>query len=110
MKPIRSLPTDRGQGLNNAILDCAQLLQQINALPSLTPSSLADAIKCYEKEVVARGNEVVLSNLQNSLDVHNWDRLMESFIVKYSVQQAVPEEEVEQATRRMKEQVKIAAS
>ncbi|KAK8181817.1 hypothetical protein IWZ00DRAFT_115093 [Phyllosticta capitalensis] len=107
---VHPMTPHRGQGLNNAILDCAQLLQQINALPSLTPSSLADAIKCYEKEVVARGNEVVLSNLQNSLDVHNWDRLMESFIVKYSVQQAVPEEEVEQATRRMKEQVKIAAS
>ncbi|KAK7540728.1 uncharacterized protein J3D65DRAFT_250740 [Phyllosticta citribraziliensis] len=87
---VHPMTPHRGQGLNNAILDCAQLVQQIAAMPTHTPAALADAVKRYEREVVARGSEVVASNLQNSLDVHDWERLMQSMIFKYSVAQKVP--------------------
>ncbi|KAK7522760.1 uncharacterized protein IWZ02DRAFT_490182 [Phyllosticta citriasiana] len=79
---VHPMTPHRGQGLNNAILDCAQLVQQIAAMPTHTAAALADAVRRYEVEAVRRGNEVVRANLQNSLDVHDWSRIMESMIFR----------------------------
>jgi hypothetical protein len=47
--------------------------------------SLKDAITAYSEEVVNRGAEEVLISKQNALMMHDWDQLMESPIVKKSL-------------------------
>ncbi|KAH7055897.1 hypothetical protein B0J12DRAFT_435785 [Macrophomina phaseolina] len=68
----------RGQGLNNAILDCHQFVQQVEAMPGRTPEALSEAVVRYEMEMWERGHEAVMSSLENSLAVHDWDVLMQS--------------------------------
>ena len=72
---------DRGQGLNNAISDAASLLHALmdHYPPSDTSSSLpfAEALKVYESEVWERGREAVLSSAQNTVMMHDWDRLLQ---------------------------------
>ncbi|THU96336.1 FAD/NAD(P)-binding domain-containing protein [Dendrothele bispora CBS 962.96] len=71
----------RGQGLNNAISDAASLLHALldHYPPSDTSSSLpfAEALKVYESEVWERGREAVLSSAQNTVMMHDWDRLLQ---------------------------------
>lgn len=77
---------DRGQGLNNAIHDAARLGSALKEVcQEGTP--LVDAIDVYEKEVVARGHEAVISSGQNSMMVTDWNQLKESPIFKVGVQQ-----------------------
>jgi hypothetical protein len=48
-------------------------------------SSLKDAITAYSEEVVTRGAGEVLVSKQNALMLLDWDQLMESPIVKRSL-------------------------
>lgn len=41
-----------------------------------------EAMAGYEKEVVQRGHEAVVSSGQNSLMLHEWEQLMDSAIFK----------------------------
>ena len=43
-----------------------------------TPAELAKAVRAYEDEVWVRGNEVVLSNADNTLAVHDWENITQS--------------------------------
>ncbi|KAF5373085.1 hypothetical protein D9758_001499 [Tetrapyrgos nigripes] len=79
----------RGQGLNNVINDVYTLRRALQEKypPSdtSTTSPFAEALKVYEGEVWERGREAVLSNAENSLMFHDWDKLMQSpvFTVGY---------------------------
>ena len=80
--PKNPAPTDRGQGLNNAIHDAAYLGRALNEhCENGTP--LTDVLASYEAEVVERGNEAVLSSGQNSVTMHDWEHLMESPMLKH---------------------------
>lgn len=68
----------RGQGLNNAVLDCYELLKQIEAMPHPTVDALRDAVMRYEEGMWKRGNEAVMRSFENSVAVHDWEMLKES--------------------------------
>lgn len=78
---------DRGQGLNNAILDAASLNRQIqialqeknkNNNKSVDYSPLAAAVAAYERKLWERGKEAVESSNLNSLAIHDWEKLQKS--------------------------------
>lgn len=72
----------RGQGLNNAVHDAANLGRALNDYRANgTPHT--DALACYEAEVVKRGREAVLSSGQNSVMVHDWGQLMDSPLFRH---------------------------
>ena len=91
--------TDRGQGLNNAVLDAATFLQQLQAMPAKTPEAFAAATLEYEKEVWSRGKEAVESSLQNTLMVHDWSKVANSPLVKSgpSIRQVLLQEKTAEA-------------
>jgi len=74
---------DRGQGLNNAVTDAADLLQHLRNMKEHTPIELAAAVKRYEAELIPRGNEAVFASNENTNAVHNWATMMESPLFKY---------------------------
>ena len=79
--------SDRGQGLNNAIDDAAQLVQQLQGLTDRTsPQEIAAAINRYDEEVQQRGRKAVESSLENSLMLHDWDRMMQAAILTRGMQ------------------------
>lgn len=69
--------TDRGQGLNNAIHDAAYICRALNAV-CYEGKALVEAMDAYEKEVVERGYEAVISSGQNSLMLTDWSQLKDS--------------------------------
>jgi 2-polyprenyl-6-methoxyphenol hydroxylase-like FAD-dependent oxidoreductase len=73
---------DRGQGLNHCIRD-ADLL--VSALVSAKDKNetLAKAIKEYEDEMIPRAVAEVKSSVENTELIVNWNRLMESPIMKF---------------------------
>jgi 2-polyprenyl-6-methoxyphenol hydroxylase-like FAD-dependent oxidoreductase len=88
---------DRGQGLNHCIADIFNLL---TALTSLSPTtSLADAITAYDAELVKRGSDEVETSRKNALLVHDFERFMESPVLKqgYAKAKARKEEEAKKA-------------
>ncbi|TAQ87831.1 hypothetical protein B7494_g3836 [Chlorociboria aeruginascens] len=72
----------RGQGLNNAITDAADLLQRLREMKAQTPKELAAAVKKYETELWPRGHEAVVSSLQNTNAIHDWNTMMNSPLMK----------------------------
>jgi hypothetical protein len=73
---------DRGQGLNNAITDAADLLEHLRGMKEPTPLELAAAVKRYEAQLFPRGNEAVLASNENTNAVHDWALMMESPLFK----------------------------
>lgn len=63
----------RGQGLNNAIQDAALIAREIK-LKGFTPA----AVDAYEKQMLPRAQEAVVSSNHNSMSVHDWDTLLQS--------------------------------
>lgn len=106
----------RGQGLNNAILDCRDLVKEIflareeprggKRLDGQQQQALQDAVKRYEVSMWERGHEAVLSNLENSIAVHDWDLLMKSPIMRAGVVQKVARMEQQQQQQRAAEEAK----
>jgi len=76
---------DRGQGLNHAICDASNFVAAIDKVVA-QKFSLKDTISAYTMEVVRRGGNEVLISKQNALMMHDWDQLMESPIVKQSLE------------------------
>lgn len=68
---------DRGQGLNNGILDAAYLCRSLKA-HCQGGKRITDVLEVYEKELQERGKEAVISSGENSLMVHDWERLKQS--------------------------------
>jgi 2-polyprenyl-6-methoxyphenol hydroxylase-like FAD-dependent oxidoreductase len=84
---------DRGQGLNNSILDAASLGRQIELLEEKSIDSLAEAVAAYEKEVWERGKEAVEMSNVNSLSIHNWEQLQSSPLFKAGLNKNVEKTE-----------------
>lgn len=82
----------RGQGLNNAITDAAELLAQLRAMKSHIPSELAAAVKRYEVDLWPRGHEAVLASLENTEAVHDWNTMMQSPLFTGGLAKEVPNE------------------
>lgn len=86
------LPPHRGQGLNHCIQDISNLLK---AILSLSPSNAgitseeskplttkASAISAYDAELVKRGGEEVENSRKNSMLVHDFEKFMDSPVLK----------------------------
>jgi hypothetical protein len=78
---------DRGQGLNHAICDASHFVDAMQKVVTGT-SSLKDAVTNYSEEVVRRGADEVLISKQNAIMMLNWDQLMESPMMKRSLQKS----------------------
>jgi hypothetical protein len=78
---------DRGQGLNHAICDAGHFVDALKIVVA-GESSLKDAITTYSEEVVRRGADEVLTSKQNAIMMLNWDQLMESPMMKRSLQKS----------------------
>lgn len=68
----------RGQGLNNAITDAADLLQHLRAMKEKTPAELRLAVLRYEHDLFLRGKEAVLASNENTNAVHDWATVLKS--------------------------------
>ncbi|PMD29379.1 FAD/NAD(P)-binding domain-containing protein [Hyaloscypha variabilis F] len=77
----------RGQGLNHAICDASHFVDAMKKVIT-GESSLKDAITTYSEEVVRRGADEVLISKQNAIMMLNWDQLMESPMMKRSLQKS----------------------
>lgn len=105
----------RGQGLNNAILDCRDLVREVAESlgvamplpgqeakeegkgagevrqekvlgePRTSSSRLKEAVERYETKMWERGYEAVMSNLENGIAVHDWGKLMKAPLVRHGV-------------------------
>ena len=69
----------RGQGLNNALTDAANLCNAIsehvrNGVP------MKEVLAKYEAELVKRGHQAVIDNGNNSLMLHDWQKMREAQI------------------------------
>ncbi|CAK4004220.1 FAD NAD(P)-binding domain-containing [Lecanosticta acicola] len=72
----------RGQGLNNAINDAALLAQKCSS-HAFTP----DAVRAYEAEMIPRAQEAVRGSTANSMDVHDWAKLVQSPLFTHGLTQ-----------------------
>ncbi len=64
---------DRGQGLNKAVRDAAHIGRALKDYHD-GGKSLGEAVATYEKEVVERGHEAMVSSGQNSMMQHDWSQ------------------------------------
>lgn len=80
------LPEDRGQGLNNGILDVLNLVDALVELPD--KASLPGLVSKYEAEMVPRGAAEVKTSVENSNLAHNWDTIMESGLITKGVERS----------------------
>lgn len=71
---------ERGQGLNNAIADAAQLTKHITAFIQ-GEVTREDAINAYETEMKERAGTEVRLSYANTRMVHVWDQVMQSPIM-----------------------------
>jgi 2-polyprenyl-6-methoxyphenol hydroxylase-like FAD-dependent oxidoreductase len=74
----------RGQGLNHAICDVANLSSALYKVQQ-GELSLNDAISGYDSEMVKRGGDEVEEALLNTKMVHDWNSLMQSPLMSKSV-------------------------
>jgi len=72
---------DRGQGLNNAIQDAANLVSAIKSIV-LGGEDLEKAIMAYDKEMIDRGGAEVNLSLTQTLRAHDWDKFIDSPLMK----------------------------
>jgi hypothetical protein len=79
--------SDRGQGLNHAICDAGHFVDAVKKVFDGT-SSLKDAVTNYSEEVIKRGADEVLISKQNALMMLDWDKLVDSPIMKRSLQKS----------------------
>jgi len=75
----------RGQGLNHAICDVANLVAALKKVYN-AELTLKDAISEYDTEMVKRGGEEVQAALLNAQMLHDWDALMRSDLLNKSVE------------------------
>ncbi|KAI9845094.1 MAG: hypothetical protein M1837_005098 [Sclerophora amabilis] len=84
----------RGQGLNNAIHDAANLTRQLKEVrDTASTDAVASAITAYEQELWQRGKEAVLASNANSKSVHNWSELLQSPLFTAGLKQKIVREE-----------------
>jgi hypothetical protein len=67
--------------LGNAITDVAELQTHLRAMKAQTREELSKAVLEYEKEVWQRGYEVVMENRENTMALHDWDKVTKSALL-----------------------------
>ncbi|KAF2103127.1 FAD/NAD(P)-binding domain-containing protein, partial [Rhizodiscina lignyota] len=72
----------RGQGMNNATVDCAHFVTAMDKV-NAGEETMANAVSEYEKEVISRGTYESSLSRQLTLTIHEWDRFLDSPIMKY---------------------------
>ena len=75
----------RGQGLNHAICDIANLVAVLKKVHN-AELTLKEAISEYDTEMVKRGGDEVQAALVNAQMLHDWDSLMRSDLMIKSVE------------------------
>lgn len=73
---------DRGQGMNNATVDCAHFATAVDKIRA-GEETTATAITNYEEEVISRGIYESTLSRDLTLTIHHWERFLESPIMKY---------------------------
>ena len=83
---------DRGQGLNHAINDATNIVAAITKV-SNQEAKLKDVISAYDKEVVRRGADEVLASRENAYMMLDLSRIMDSPIIKRSLERGKVDDE-----------------
>ena len=73
---------DRGQGLNNAMKDAADLVDAVRSVVAGN-KSLAEAVTAYEEEMRPRGAKEVRLSYQQAVESRQWDTLKSSPMMRY---------------------------
>ncbi|KUJ18814.1 FAD/NAD(P)-binding domain-containing protein [Mollisia scopiformis] len=77
------MPPYRGQGLAQSIRDVANLVKALKSLKeSRAKSELPGLIKEYEEEMIKRGGAEVEMSIRSMNMVHDWEKLMQSPLMK----------------------------
>jgi 2-polyprenyl-6-methoxyphenol hydroxylase-like FAD-dependent oxidoreductase len=84
---LKLTPTDRGQGLNAALQDSSSFVSAMIAVRS-GAQTLESAVQAYDDEVLERGQREMRISLQQSLNIHSWDTLMQSPMFKIGMKKA----------------------
>ncbi len=83
----------RGQGLNHAITDASKLCAAIAGIwrheGAMTIEAKANAMKSYEDEMIKRGGEEVRLGERNTQMLHDWDKVLQSPVLKKGLKQGV---------------------
>jgi len=82
---VHPLVPQRAQGMNNAILDVMEFMKEIDKEERMTAVAIEAAIKRYETSVWERGAEIVAESLETGLMVTDWESLMKSPLMKFSM-------------------------
>jgi 2-polyprenyl-6-methoxyphenol hydroxylase-like FAD-dependent oxidoreductase len=80
----------RGQGLNNAVLDCSYFIAAIQEVASGT-KTLKDAIDTYDKEVAERGEKEIQLSLKQTMFIHDWEKMMSSPMIRMGMNKSKTE-------------------
>ncbi|TVY36531.1 FAD-dependent monooxygenase, partial [Lachnellula occidentalis] len=72
----------RGQGLNHSMADAGKLVESLTSEPNQS-----SAIQAYESEMKDQAGEEVRSSVANTTMLHDWDRVLESPLMKAGLQQ-----------------------
>ncbi|KAL8903044.1 MAG: hypothetical protein Q9171_007529 [Xanthocarpia ochracea] len=82
----------RGQGLNHAITDSSKLctaIVNIRRDEGVTVQAKANVINEYEEEMIKRGGEEVRLGEMNTKMLHDWDKVLQSPVLKKGLKQSV---------------------
>jgi len=79
------LPPHKGQGLNNCIVDVVHLADELRAVHEDTKTQPM-AIEVYENEMIPRAAEEVKSSCGNAIAFHDWNKMMNSPVMKRGIQ------------------------
>ena len=83
---------DRGQGLNNALMDSASLVDWLAVVK--VKEAVREAVGEYEAEMRERGAKEVRLSVQTALSSSDWSSLMSSPMVKFGLKRQVEAEAV----------------
>jgi 2-polyprenyl-6-methoxyphenol hydroxylase-like FAD-dependent oxidoreductase len=72
---------DRGQGLNHCIADAKNFIQAMLDVKDGQKTAF-EAVSTYDAELVQRGSDEVETSRKNALLVHNFEKFMDSPVLK----------------------------
>jgi 2-polyprenyl-6-methoxyphenol hydroxylase-like FAD-dependent oxidoreductase len=72
---------DRGQGMNHGIADAAGLVTKLKAAIQ-GHTSVKDAVKAYNTEMIDRAGDEVATSKENTEMLHDWSRMQNSPIMQ----------------------------
>ncbi|KAK3655385.1 hypothetical protein LTR22_010270 [Elasticomyces elasticus] len=82
-----NMPPFRGQGLNNAMEDAAQLVERITGAPA-SANGWRGAVSAYDEEMRARGLRDVNIGEQSAIMFHDFNKMLESPMAKLGLRKS----------------------